>query len=213
MPAYKNKTLCAICGINTATSSDHIPPKGIFSTPRSNDLITVPACTSCNGGASTDDEAFRMYLAIHVGISNPRTDRLWEKHAARTFQHNKKLNTCIMSLMKPAVLKTESGFEPGMVGRWDGEMFQNVIEKIIRGLYYHHSKQILGSQALIKIYALESLPDELLAVSDTWSFNQVSDAKFSYRFLIDVNEPLNSCWIMQFYDRCWATGYTMPNEI
>lgn len=213
MPAHKNKKLCAICGIKTATSSDHIPPKGIFSNPKPNDLITVPACATCNGGTSTDDEAFRTYLSIHVGISNPRTDLLWENHASRTFRHNKKLNTRIMSLMKPAVLKTESGFEPVMIGDWDGDVFRKIIEKIIRGLYYHHSELILGAQAYIETYAIESLPNELLSDSDTWSFNEVGGGKFSYRYLIDENEPLNSFWIFQFYDCCWASGYSMPIEL
>jgi hypothetical protein len=39
---------------------DHIPPKGIFPTPRSNDLITVPSCASCNRAACESDELFRV---------------------------------------------------------------------------------------------------------------------------------------------------------
>src|SRR2546429_3258847 len=82
---------CAYCGTAPATTRDHVPPKGTFSAPRPDDLITVPSCTPCNQGASDRDERFRAYLSLHVGIDTPSTSRLWEP-ALRGIQRNHKLH-------------------------------------------------------------------------------------------------------------------------
>src|SRR5271165_919227 len=60
---------CVFCGA-IATTSDHVPPKNLFIPPRPTDLITVPACEICNGGTSTLDEEFRVFVLPSDGRRN-----------------------------------------------------------------------------------------------------------------------------------------------
>jgi hypothetical protein len=62
---------CVYCGAFGADTFDHIPPKGIYSQPRPNNLITVPACRQChNDETSKDDEYFRLALQLRDGIDS-----------------------------------------------------------------------------------------------------------------------------------------------
>ena len=61
---------CYLCG-GEATTRDHIPPKGLFPAPRTANLITVPACSTCNQRASLDDGYLRLVLT--TGSSDSRT--------------------------------------------------------------------------------------------------------------------------------------------
>jgi hypothetical protein len=71
--------ICAYCGAPSPETRDHIPPRGVFPSPRPGDLITVPSCRPCNQGASARDERFLAYLSIQVGIDTPVTTRLWDQ--------------------------------------------------------------------------------------------------------------------------------------
>ncbi len=66
----KTAPVCVFCGVRDGTTKDHVPPKGMFPPPRPN-LITVPACVTCNGGASEIDERFRTMLSLKVGAASP----------------------------------------------------------------------------------------------------------------------------------------------
>ena len=71
--------ICAYCGSPSPTTRDHIPPKGVFPSPRPDDLITVPSCAACNQGASGTDEFFRTFLSLRVGVDTAPTSRLWRQ--------------------------------------------------------------------------------------------------------------------------------------
>lgn len=62
---------CYLCGA-PATTSDHIPPRGVFPSPRPANLITVPACKACNQGCSLDDEYFRTVVSA-VSRDSPQS--------------------------------------------------------------------------------------------------------------------------------------------
>ena len=74
MGEVKDKSLCIFCG-KPATTRDHIPPKGIFPDPMPSDLITVPACESCNSNTKLDDEYFQWLITTGSG-ENKQTHQL-----------------------------------------------------------------------------------------------------------------------------------------
>jgi hypothetical protein len=60
---------CVLCGVNAATTREHVPPESFFERPYPDNLITVPACASCNQGSHLDDDyllAFRPGRAMNV---------------------------------------------------------------------------------------------------------------------------------------------------
>jgi 5-methylcytosine-specific restriction endonuclease McrA len=53
---------CAYCGTAPATTVDHVVPKCLFEAPLPRNMITVPACSPCNGAKSKLDTFLRDFL-------------------------------------------------------------------------------------------------------------------------------------------------------
>src|SRR6266699_2028851 len=134
---------CAYCGGVELVTRDHVPPKGIFSEPRPNDLITVPACRRChNDETSKDDEYFRLALQVRDGIdshpdvikarpalirslTNPRKEGMRK----RLFE-----NIFLRELVTPSgiFIKNQWAIQTNM------DRLRRVVSRIQRGLFYHH---------------------------------------------------------------------------
>lgn len=211
MPRKPKSDLCAICGKEKATSNDHIPPRGIFAKPYPKNLITVPACSKCNNGASSNDEAFRAYLSLHVGADSPETQALWSENTLKTLQHNKKLKRQIIDSLKPVYLSTPSGiiYEQQIAALWDSKVHDPVVERTIRGLYYHHLKKVLGDKVTCHVQWLNGLTEELYDIFKNCPANNLGNDQVIYMYNAPENS-LHSFWIFQFYKRHWASGYTTP---
>jgi hypothetical protein len=60
---------CVICGAASATTREHIPPKGFYIDRGAGQLATVPCCDSCNQSTSMDDERFIIALGFMMNGS------------------------------------------------------------------------------------------------------------------------------------------------
>ena len=205
-----------ICGYYKSTSPttrDHISPKSAFPTPRPDDLITIPSCLPCNQGASESDELFCAYLSFHVGLDTPSTSRLWEQ-ALRGVRHNRRLQRSLLAEMERVLLTTPSGIVYGQRyrGRWDSETHDVTIERIIRGLYFHHYREVLGSRATVKCHWFRELTPDLLEATAECEQRSVGDDQFVYRFGRASDGPLHSIWLFEFHQRHWAGGQTAPAQ-
>jgi hypothetical protein len=206
--------LCVICGKRPATTVDHIPPKGIFPKPRPRNLITVPACFSCNQESSKYDESFMVYLSLHVGTDSPESKRLWEKHAIRTVKHNRRLRTRLVTTMRRVDVKSPGGIiiGQGVGSSWDSEAHDRVVERMIRGLYFYHYRDILGDRAHCKVQWLQRIDKKVYELFEPLPQYAVGNDLFLYRYGRAQEEPVRSIWLFQFYERHWASGYTQPAD-
>ncbi len=206
----KNLEMCCICGIREAKSRDHIPPKGIFLPPRPS-LITVPACDKCNQGSSKDDEKFRAYLSMHSYSSSPIAKRLFWEHTIPRLSRNPKFAHDILNETEPINLISGNIFlGKAFSSKWDSGVHDRVIEKIVRGLYFHHFKEILG-----KYYSVKTHWFKLDKIND---FNFIKQMKlcvihkdqFAYKYVRTKNKPFVSIWFFNFFNSHLAGGYTVP---
>ncbi len=130
--------------------------------------------------------------------------------AIGTFRHNSTLTKEILAKIQPVYLTTPNGviFEKGFRALWDSEAHDAVIEKMIRGFYFYHFKEILGDKADVTVHWYRSLTREMIDISKSWGLNKVGD-EVVYRFARVPNSN-HSIWIFQFYNAHWAGGYTSP---
>src|ERR1035441_7723661 len=139
---------CVYCGDAGAETFDHIPPKGIFSQPRPNNLVTVPACRQChNDETSKDDEYFRLALQLRDGIDSHPDVVKTRPTLLRSLQNPCKLG------MRNALLKNIVLTElvtPGGIfikNQWalqtDMNRLRRVVLRIMKGLFYCHKKHRL----------------------------------------------------------------------
>ena len=206
--------ICAICGKRPATTRDHIPPRGIFAEPRPRDLITVPACLVCNRGYSKDDEAFRVYLSLHVGSDTPTTRKLWKDQALGTLKHNRRLRRTILESVRTTDLTTKSGltYGQGFTVPWDSKAHDKVIERIIRGLHFHHFGDVLSNDIMVKVNWHKEIPSKIVNMAQDMAVNSIAGGDFAYRYGRSASDPEQSIWLFQFYQRHWASGYTIPRH-
>ena len=205
-------TICAICGERVATTRDHVPPKGIFPKPFPENLITVPACQLCNNGANQADEQFRTYLSMTIRQDLPEAKNLWKNRSLRTLNKNKKLFRAVSEGLRRAPAYTDDGVYLGEkpVFLWPANVYEPIIERIARGLYYKHYNEVLGSRAACEVGFLYSLPTEAVQLTRTMSQVQIGEGIFTYRYGRDADKPLNSLWIFEFYLSHWAYVETKP---
>ena len=63
---------CVYCGTENDLTVDHVPPKLLLARPYPPNLLTVPACMTCNQSFQKDDEYTRTMLSIDVrAAKNP----------------------------------------------------------------------------------------------------------------------------------------------
>ena len=147
------------CGKRDATTQDHVPPKGIFPEPRPTTLVTVPACFHCNNGPSRHDERFRNYLSLHVGSAGQRRSRLFDKTLS-SLKRNRRLLDEVLNSSKEVPITTPTGVfaGTGLKILWDSKAHDSVIERCIRGLYYHHFGSVIADQARVTVQWLPGAP-------------------------------------------------------
>jgi hypothetical protein len=203
---------CVFCGA-IATTRDHVPPKNLFLPPRPL-LITVPACETCNGSLSQLEDEFRVFVSAKIGPDTPEWLEFWKKGALTAVQNNSRLRRNIISGMG---LLTRTPYGYGRTYKWPRESHDKVIEKITRGLYYHHFRETLASMVPIEITNIDSLrlnPNiDILnwlqqTINELPQHNVGGIEKFAYAFGRVPENPKLSMWIYQFYRRHWAAAIT-----
>jgi len=202
---------CVICGKNPATTRDHIPPKGIFPKPRPSDLITVPACPPCNKSTSDFDEVFKVFMGI-AGGHGPEGERMFKEQTAHTLQHNLRLKGEISNTLRNVWVKTSGGIilgkKPAVL--LNSKAHDQIIEKTIRGLHFHHTGNVLGEQADISVNWHYFLTEKVYKMSMNWMTGVVGNGQFIYKFFTHPEELLASVWIFQFFNKAWSSGTVLP---
>lgn len=206
--------ICAICGEQEATTRDHVPPKSIFPAPRPGNLTTVPACAGCNHGASDLDDLFKVYLSMQATSNSDLAARLFREKTVRTLERNQRLLQKLQQESTEVDVATDEGRIETRTGYlWDSVAHDSVIDRTIRGLYWHHSGVPLPNDTSLAVQWLRAVPEEVL--SNISLFNEVvlGDDQVVYKYIIYAEDPRYSLWLFEFYGAHWAGGHTQPTGV
>jgi len=152
-----NHRHCAYCASNNATTRDHVIPKSLYPASIADDkiqLLTVPACPECNRSFMKDEQEFLAYITAGANRS-PATNALLHEKVLPSMHHPRA--TGARSRLMTNFQETDS-FSSG--GIWIGtrmevklpELFWRVIRKIVRGLYFHHTRECIQPDTSMFIY-------------------------------------------------------------
>lgn len=200
--------ICVICGSRPATTHDHVPPRGLFK-GLSAQLITVPACSTCNNGASSDDEDLRFYISLKVGKQTPGSSALWDQGAHKSVKRKTSLREAIIATARE-VRTTDALGNP--VARLAVEVptriYQTVFERTTRGLYFYHTGRILTPHVPVIVKPITGIPN--LDMPEFRSLKQCSIAGEAcvYRFGITEEQRDGSLWLYGFYRTHWVMAVT-----
>lgn len=197
------KNLCVLCGDVEATTSDHIPPQGIYPKPRDNDIQfhTVPACRACNGGTSQEDEEFKVILSLDTSLGREDDARLVD-WVAKTVAHNKKLGKHVLYNHQKVKLIDDKGKQRSCVQvSFGSEAYDVVAQKIIRGLYWKETGYVLPKKAVIWLRPTMELDNKTFEsfFSILHSKEEKSLNKNTFTYRCDLSTPEATFWGCTFF--------------
>lgn len=129
-----------------------------------------------------------------------------------TLRKNKKLHRTILQGMRPVEIHSDAGIYFGRrtTFLFPVEVYEGVMERTARGLYYHHFGEILGAQVRCEVSFLRSLDADFLEMSANWPCADIGSGAVVYRYSRAADARLNSVWVFQFYEAHWALVETEP---
>ena len=216
---------CAYCG-REATTRDHIPPKCLFSSPRPNDLITVPSCLKHNLEASKDDEYLKWVLAIRHDIGDhPNVKKLWPGiMRGLNSPRRARLKKSLLSSIQEVELFTPAGIYLGNSGTFNVDLtrLDSVVERIISGLFYHINSRRINDAYKIAVYSNDGLRllnaagqkqlKEYVDFALTGTKITLGDDVFSYWLQSLEDDPDSGVAVISFYLKVHFIGLIFPQH-
>ena len=208
----KRNNNCYICG-RQAETRDHIPPKGIFENPRPTDLITVPACNECNNIYATDDEYFRWFIAT-ASAENPTAEKLIDNKILPRFRRRPALLNRILGGLRSVDIYSPGGIflEQRPAFDFDRARIQKVVEKIVKGLYWHNKRCYrLSDKYFVKDFILNPKPpsEEIIKAVLSLPFGQVGRGEvFCYHYWKYPKDEGITAWFLWFFKKTLILAMT-----
>jgi hypothetical protein len=197
---------CVYCGSTTQITREHVFPKNLFPSPRPKDLVTVPACETCNTSYGQDDEYFRAF-AVTPAFEEATGRKMWdEKVFGSTLRRSPKLKKTLVDSLRKVEIKSPGGIYLGErhAVTFSRLRVDRIIEKSVRGLYRHHLGRRLRTNSAFDIWfnpKLESLREAgILEVLTAVPLIRIGDGEVvQYRFAYVPESPEHSIWWLRFY--------------
>jgi hypothetical protein len=95
----------------------------------------------------------------------------------------------------------------------DSNAYDTVIDRIIRGLHFHHTGHILGDRVNVKVNWHRRLTKKIYEMTNGWATGVVGCGQFIYKYTLFEEEPLRSVWVLQFFSEAWSSGTVMPKKV
>lgn len=175
MGGSRQGTICTYCGERTGTTRDHVPPKGLFASPRPK-LVTVPCCEQCRESQSLDDEYFLRMVSLR-GDTTASPSVIAARNAALrslTMPAKRRFTNSLLGSIKDLTVYSPAGIYLGQGTSYDVSLGRlcKVIERTTCGLYFHEFGQRLPDSHRCKAYAIDgfdlTVPETLDQVRKLW---------------------------------------------
>ena len=216
MVTRQKKKLCVYCRSPKDLTRDHIPPRSFFPPPRPTDLITVPCCCNCHEEFTENDEYLRNYLIFSPQCRGHLAARKLQESGLRSLQDsnagelsNPLFNTGNQSF--PGNLVSSLPLGHGATVAPDDERIEDVIERIIVGLFWKENDKHLPDEYAVdivgsydhKYWDLSIQPSIRRLQSEEEPVN-IGEGVFQYWWSwaeqASPEETHRSDWMLRFYE-------------
>jgi hypothetical protein len=191
---------CFLCNAEGDTR-EHVPSKAFFDNVPEN-IITVPACTNCNGSFAKDEEYFRTVVVAQCYGTSPEARRVWAGPIIRSLWRRgyeglrKRLVGHLITVEIWNEEKQHLANLPGVAV--EGGRAARVVRKIIRGLYLsiRNEKLADGDLIIFRDGDVRLDPEQL---TRGWTGIDMGEA---FRFRYHFDDYGGGIWI-EFYRSQW----------
>jgi hypothetical protein len=201
--------VCYLCSkaLEDPINSDHIPPKRFFAPSirrryNLDKLLTAKVHEQCNESYRMDEEY--LVYALMAYIRGSDAGLALYNHILYKYKQGE--NVALVRQVLAEFERNPSGlYIPGgqLLQRWDGERIRRVAWKIVRGLHYHRTGEVLRQDLIVSWTVTtpddEKPPDHFLAFRDLSKNPELGyyPGVFAYRFQIFPelnNGPIGHCY-------------------
>lgn len=214
--ARTSPSICVYCH-GDATTVDHVIGEGFFPRAPAGGYIKVPACYPCNNGHSLDEDYLLVLLLGEGTVRNKSAnlvlDQLAAKHASGE-RPRTGLALTLLSKVRGVDIRSPAGIYLGTASAnpLDTARANRVLQKIVRGLYFHRFGTLLSVDA--RLYVEFKPEDSMWNSPPILSARQqpetALDDVFSYRVVVVPENPVCTAWVMTFYGTTIAIALTGP---
>lgn len=180
--------------------------------------IKVPACEPCNHSYHLDEQYVRTALLTEGSFANPAAQAILER-LRKEAQAGSLARVRLAARLYNAIEHVEQLSPAGLVlgaapaVRLEVSRVNRVLEKIVRGLFFHESGRRLDDRAVVYV---EIKPDQAVLNRPPFSWVRSRYARpartmgnvFVYRVCILEDAPDSSIWLLGFYDSILAIAFT-----
>jgi hypothetical protein len=201
----RKRGTCTYCGRVRKLTDDHVPPKLFLAKPYPPNLVTVPACRSCNESFQHDDEYTRLIICHHPDVARNPVGRLLAPAAFRSLQKPQAAAFAryVESQRSLSLLFGPDGSRIAVVTA-DRRRIDAVGARLIRGLFFADTGRRLPATAKLRCAAKYGLPPEkeFHEFVKLWGRTQVQSDRaigdgFSY---VAGFYPQFSVWMLMLYE-------------
>jgi hypothetical protein len=227
MPKKKSKKTgeCSYCPWIGAVTDDHIPPECLFPGIPRRELITVPACHTCNNRASKDDEYFKRAVVLRDDVSADSSVQMLLPSVLRSLgkPEARRMAAQFLQGVHEVEIKTRAGIFLGTRPAYDVDLnrLSRVPTRIVKGLFAKSRGDRLPKEYEVTKYATDGLSSAAPALkreiihflrtvvnSPLISVGQT----FTYRNTFLNEDPNVSVWEIGFFKTVFFLSFTLPIE-
>lgn len=125
-----------------ATTDEHVPPKCLFPDGYRKNLITVRSCKKHNNDKARDDEFLRTLLVYNDDANKFGNDLFFGK----TLRAVSRKPIAYANFFKPQL---QINSPTGIVHKIDRNRFDQCVEHIVKGIYFHHYNKKIFSHLFV----------------------------------------------------------------
>lgn len=212
--------ICPLCGKNKVEydhkkgkyiSREHVPPQCIFIGNIPDNLITVPSCKDCNYGTHTADEEFKCILSLRLGTGTPQKKELFDS-TRKTLNKKPRLRNGYINNASSLVLPY--GNRANLFGhlmRVNGMPVRKIVTKIIKGLHWYVTKEMIPSNNQPDIYTIRqgfSVDSTIMSIFNKYGKSIKKGNQFETIYCVAENKTL---WLIRFYgEDCFVCSSISP---
>ena len=204
--------ICYRCGQTAGNTKEHVVPRCFYPLRPNAQLVTVPACRSCNEQLSPDEEYLRTVLTSS-NVRNRSAYAVWQQKVMPWLEREEfdGLRTSLVANMRDVYLPSPGGFMRSGLLKLDAARMDRVAEKIVRGMYYHITGNAMPLTTTMKLYwQPKNWPPHEITLS--WQRIDVDPDVFSCCYAMGTKASTEfSIWWMVFY-RSFVYVVTVLNK-
>jgi len=205
---------CAYCGTVSELTRDHVIPKSLFTKPRPNNPVIVPACKACNQEKSATDDYLRDFLVTDAYSSESMiAKQVQERMLSSVRQKSSVFAKQLLQGAQPQSLYSPGGIYIGEILKFEfaGGL---IFPRIVRGLHYNLTQKRIPDNYEFRVFRPDPMSGgeilENVLRQPHQAFGVGDNGEFKGILQISTEDEFSTIWHLWFYESVLVVIFSEP---